>query len=307
MTCSSNFGPGPCSNQNKCPDKFGCPPNVCPDFTIRRHDTKPPLKVAVNDCDGPMDLTGLVLEVSMWAKAKIKKNLCEEDTYFALADGIGFEQIMIGDVILVDRVRMPERMLVVGFDEGDGLVLVQRGYQGTTPGFHKRGTPVRIFRVMNAPAQTEMLIEDIEQVDGTVKKDQITSSYLVYEWKAGDTCLPGCYWLEFKLLKMIDPSEAVATSSITSAAALDGTTLNSADVITVDATPSLMSFQPLPSVAPFESISCVPPSAISFTDISLTPASFGCDPGSGVEWVRRFPVEGEGFLVKIIDSPTAEL
>jgi len=27
---------------------------------------------------------------------------------------------------------------------------------------------------------------------------------LVYEWQPEDTCLPGCYWIEFKLLKMKD-------------------------------------------------------------------------------------------------------
>jgi hypothetical protein len=32
----------------------------------------------------------------------------------------------------------------------------------------------------------------------------------------------------------------------------------------------------------------------------------GCDLGSGVEWVRRFPLDAEGFLIKIVDSPTAE-
>jgi hypothetical protein len=29
--------------------------------------------------------------------------------------------------------------------------------------------------------------------------------------------------------------------------------------------------------------------------------------GTGVEWVRRFPSDGEGFLIKIVDSPTMEL
>ena len=44
----------------------------------------------------------------------------------------------------------------------------------------------------------------------------------------------------------------------------------------------------------------------SFTDPDLTPASFGCGLGEGVEWVRRFPVSGEGFLIQIVDSPTME-
>jgi hypothetical protein len=45
----------------------------------------------------------------------------------------------------------------------------------------------------------------------------------------------------------------------------------------------------------------------SFTDESLTPYYFGCILGEGVEWVRRFPIDGEGFLIKIEDSPTVEI
>ena len=45
----------------------------------------------------------------------------------------------------------------------------------------------------------------------------------------------------------------------------------------------------------------------SFTDINLTPADYGCILGEGVEWVRRFPMEGEGFLIKITNSFTSEL
>ena len=64
-----------------CPDKFGCIPGVCPDFTIKRHDTKPPFKVSVEDCDGPLDLAdgtnavvdpNLILEVNIWAKGRLK-------------------------------------------------------------------------------------------------------------------------------------------------------------------------------------------------------------------------------------------
>jgi len=57
------------------------------------------------------------------------------------------------------------------------------------------------------------------------------------------------------------------------------------------------------SAAPF--VGFATPSIVpSFT--SPTPSEVGCDIGSGVEWVRRFPSDGEGFLIKIVDSPTAE-
>ena len=102
-----------------------------------------------------------------------------------------------------------------------------------------------------------MDVEDIQQIDGTVLTDQITESRLVYEWAAHDTCLPGCYFMEFKLLKMLD-------------------------------TPS-----PSPDPTPSQNG--------SYTDFQM-----GCTTGVGVEWVRRYPSCGEGYVVKIFDSPTSE-
>ena len=202
MAISYNNNNGGCQ-QAQCLDKFGCN-GQCPDFTIRQHDTRPEFKVSLQDCDGPMDLRGLVVEVNMWALAKLKTDITADSEYFRLADDIGFEQIMINDIIVMDRVRMPEYMLVTGFDEENKLVRVQRGYKATVPCAWKRGSKMRVFRILNGLGETEMVYEDIQEVDGTVKKDVITSAYLVYKWQPGDTCLPGCYWLEFKILKMID-------------------------------------------------------------------------------------------------------
>lgn len=254
MTCNNSCG------SNSCPDSLGCPADVCPDFVIRRHDTKPSLKLRVEDCDGPLDLTDLVVESSMWAKGKLKAAITADDTYFSLADNIGFEQAMVGDIIVMNRVRLPEHMLVVAFDETNSLIQVQRGYHGTTASAWKKGASLRIMRYMATTDATEMILQDIPQVDGTTATDQVTDSFLVHEWSAEETCLPGCYYLEFKLLKMTEESSL-------GAAAVDP----------------------------------------SFTDPSLIAADFGCSIGAGVEWVRRFPVEGEGLLIQIIDSPTAEL
>ena len=257
MSCNSsrsyNVSPG-------CPDKGGCPPGVCPDFIIKRHDVRPSFRVKIDDCDGPMDLTDLVLEASMWAKAKFKKAVTADAEYFGLADDIGFDQVMVGDVIIVDRARLPEKMLVTAFDEVNKLIKVTRGYHGTTPAAWKRGTPLRIIKFMGATAQTEMLYQDIIQVDGTTLTNQLTDSFFIYEWGATDTCLPGCYYLEFKLLKMTEEVSMLSSDEI------------------------------------------IP----SFTSPDLTPTDFGCGLGLGVEWVRRFPVSSEGFLIQIVDSPTAE-
>jgi hypothetical protein len=204
MAVKFNLKSGSCSSNDACTSKSGCPDGVCPDFFIKRHDTRPAFKVSIADCDGPMDFSGLVIEVNMWALAKLKASIEEDTEYFRLADDIGFNQIMVGDIIVMDQVRMPERMLVVAFDEHNKLVKVQRGYHGTTPAHWHKGQKMRIFRILNAQGTAEMVFDDVENIDGTKDKDVLQESLLVYEWQAEDTCLPGCYWLEFKVLKMID-------------------------------------------------------------------------------------------------------
>lgn len=263
MTCKST-GIGCVSPKQGCIDQFGCISGLCPDFVLKRHDTRPAFKVKIEDCDGPLDLTNLVLEANMWAAAKLKSTITQADTYFALADNIGFNQIMVGDVIIMDRARLPEKMLVTAFDENNRLVQVQRAYQGTTAQSWKKGSPLRIMKFMNSPAQTEMIFEDILELDGTKTENVLVESYFIYEWQSADTCLPGCYFLEFKLIKMVDTTSMTYSMSIPS------------------------------SVVP------------SFTDSDLTPVDFGCGHSMEIDWIRRFPVDTEGFYIKIQDSPTSE-
>lgn len=203
MSCLT-VSPPNCGQSAACPDNMGCPPGVCPDFQIKRHDTIPPFKVSVEDDSGPMDLTGLVLEANMWVCAKLKANITDSDTTLQFADNKGFDQILVNDIIIPDRVRSTEQMRVIGFDEDLKTVEVERGYNGTTASAWKKGTGLRIFRILNAQAATEMVYEDVTQVDGCVLQNQLAESFLVYEWNANDTCVPGCFWFEFKLLKMMD-------------------------------------------------------------------------------------------------------
>ena len=363
--------------QSYCPDKFGCPPDRCPDFTIRRYDTKPEFRVLVEDCDGPLDIQGLVVEVNMWAKGKLKKTISADCEYFALVNNIGFEQIMIGDIIIMDRVRSPEHMLVIGFDECNSLVRVQRGYRNTPISDWKKGNTLRIFRVMNAPAQTEIVFQDIEHVDGTVEENVLSEAFLVYEWSPEDVCLPGCYWMEFKILKMkglvlylpggywlgevnqnddgvyytgtifTDSSiklsyDAIEDKYLISGDALVGeahlysgmwftgsthndgsVALNTTDtpseddvsysptsnnistgiIVETPTIPGSFSSTITPCIMSDSSVSC----AVSFSDPYLTPVDYGCMLGEGVEWARRFPLQGEGFLIRIEDSPTREI
>ena len=298
-------------------------------------------------------------------------------------------------------------MLVIGFDEANSLVEVQRGYHGTTPQVWKKGTRVRIIKFMGASAQTEMIYQDVIQVDGTTK-NELTASFLVYEWGPTDTCLAGCYFMEFKLLKMIDvtPPAPLPPSTVDDdddAFALVGDpepyriggpylggtvygpfgpyvrpgqsvdlavngfhgtnmppvspkdhtetrdeevlegeykhrtdTDHDADDPLVDSprinnegnSPNAPLY-PMPlnvneganpqynnpagvqsnMMAGFQPMAmCDTPSITpSFTSPTLTPADFGCGLGVGVEWVRRFPVDAEGFFIQITESPTAEL
>jgi hypothetical protein len=248
------------ANSNKCPDQYGCIKGVCPDFVIRRHDTKPDFRVKIEDCDGPMDLTDLVLEATMWAKGKLKNSISEYDTYFALADNIGFNQIMVGDIIIMDQARLPEKMLVTAFDETNRLVQVQRAYHGTIAQRWKKGNALKIIKFMNATANTEMIYEDVLELDGTTTPNVLMESYFIYHWNVEDTCLPGCYYFEFKLIKMKETSILLTSDTI------------------------------------------IP----SFTDISYTPSNFGCGMSEDIEWIRRFPLAEEGFLIKITDTFTSE-
>jgi hypothetical protein len=346
-------GSSGCQSQNACLDKFGCPPDRCPDFIIRRHDTKPALKIAIDECNGPFDFRGLVIEVNMWALAKLKADLTEDGEYFRLADDIGFEQVMVGDIIVMDRVRMPERMLVTAFDETNKLIKVQRGYHATTPSVWKKGTTMRIFRILNGSAQAEVVLGDVQDVDGTTERDVLQESYLVYEWQAADTCLPGCYWLEFKVLKMIDTVWFLPgghwtgeTNVGTDGYFYTGSDFTEASVrLSYDQVSDfflipdaiwggavhlqsdgnyytgpdhedgsvILNKTGVPSTDDTEynsegAVGLVDASIIpSFSDEDLTPADYGCVLGEGVEWTRRFPVSGEGFLIKVESSPTSEI
>ena len=252
MNCcgSSGFRKPIARTTGGCPDRFGCVDGVSPDFVIKRHDVVPAFIVSVSDCDGPLDLTDCVVEASMWAKAKLKSSLAATDVSFSLADDIGFEQSLVGDVIVVSRVRSPEFMLVVGHDESSKTISVLRGYQGTTPAAYLKGTRLRLFRMLNSTGEPLVLTESVEQIDGTTQS-VVTDSQLVYNWKPSNTCLPGCYYFEFKLLKISD-----------------------VPVVIDDVVPSNF--------------------------------SVACSMGYAVEWVRRFPVDGDGFLIRIFDSPTSE-
>ena len=186
-------------NSTLCSDQ-----GLCYDFIIKRHDNFPEFKIEIQDCGDPIDLTNLVAEVSMWSESKLKATITESQTTIQLADNVGFDQILEGTIIQAGLGRNFERMLVVGFDETNKTVQVLRGKSQTDPFAWKKGTPLRLLRFFNKPALTEMIYEDITQIDGSVKENVLTHSYLICKWSPEDTCLAGCFYLEFKLIKMLD-------------------------------------------------------------------------------------------------------
>jgi hypothetical protein len=217
----------------------------------------------------------------MWAKAKLKTSVAKTDIYFQLADNVGFGQCLAGDIIVVGgNPRTPEQMFVIGFDETQNLIEVQRGHNGTMPFSYKRGTPLKLFRVLNSNGSTEMALTDVEQEGGATETDVITQSKLIYDWQPQDTCLPGCYYLELKLLKMV----AGTTGSAISLSSPHVSSLSYSHVL---------SYPTLSGIVP----------SVDFPNFS----TLGCGPIPNVEWVRRFPADKEGYLVEIVNSPTSEI
>jgi hypothetical protein len=209
MSCVNPSPPACGSAPNCCPDCYGCTPYICADFKIKRYDTKPAFRISVTENDEPIDLTGLVIEANMWANAKLKLPIGPTDTALAFAQNVGFCQILVGDVLIMEQVRSPEQMIITGFDEANSLVLVQRGVNGTTPQSWKKGSPIKIFRIMSGAALSEMIYDDSILPDGTPVCHVLNQSDLVYEWNMNDTCAPGCFSFEFKVLKMAAPPVVV--------------------------------------------------------------------------------------------------
>lgn len=234
-------------------DTYDCHgiPLACADFTIKRHDNRPVFKVDVTDCDSPIDLANLVVEASMWTNAKLKSAITTLSSTISFADNIGFEQINLDTIVQVGDGRAFERMLIASIDEEAKAVTVIRGQLDTNVYNWKKGTPVKLLRFLNNPASGEMVLEDVEQLDGTVLENQLIRSTLFYEWLPGDTCMSGKYFFEFKLLKMLQDTVPTTSSQIST-------------------------------------------------------VNYHCGIGSGVEWVRRFPSDREGFLIEVFGSPTAE-
>ena len=140
-----------------------------------------------------------------------------------------------------------------------------------------------------------MTFADMERAEGGFDKDVLAQSKLIYNWQPTDTCLPGCYHLEFKLLKMLSTSQTQNPNWSPSDTELhrDGEWPRDDDY-------GLHNFSYAPN------LSGIVPSFMS-TTVSNISGGLGCSAISGVEWVRRFPADKDGYLIHIVDTPTSEV
>jgi hypothetical protein len=183
----------------------GCNTTIAemPIYVAKQHSTYPPFKVDVTDCNGePYDLKDLVVEAAMWTNARLKTAITITDDLIRFADNVGYNSVGTSSILHVSNGRDFERMTIVGFDDVNKVIQVNRGACDTTIRPWTKGTTVKILRFFNSPASSELTYHNRENVDGTVTQNVLQRSTLIYEWKPEDVCFIGKYYFEFKVLKM---------------------------------------------------------------------------------------------------------
>jgi hypothetical protein len=181
------------------------------DFIIKRNSTQPSLRLKVYDCDwSPIDLSKFEITASMWANAKLKKDISDSDFEILLADNVGLNTVIPGDVILLKSSADHELVQVASIV--DNAIMVTRGYFETTAVSWKKGTSIKIIKIMNSSATYDLVREDVIKLDGTKELNVLVESYLVYNWFVDDTRVPGEYYLEFKVIERNAQDEIISSS-----------------------------------------------------------------------------------------------
>jgi len=181
------------------------------DFIIKRNSTQPSLRLKVFDCDwSPIDLSKFEITASMWANAKLKKDISDSDFEILLADNVGLNTVIPGDVILLKSSADHELVQVASIV--DNAIMVTRGYFETTAVSWKKGTSIKIIKIMNSSATYDLVREDVIKLDGTKELNVLVESYLVYNWFVDDTRVPGEYYLEFKVIERNAQDEIISSS-----------------------------------------------------------------------------------------------
>lgn len=186
-----------------CKSSSNCEEECQSIFSIKKNDTRPSFRVSVEDCeDFDWEDENLVLKYNMWFKAKLKNDIIKTDNVIYFADNLGFDKIIENDIIFLETNRRQEQMLVLGIDESNKSIQVQRSYNSTSEEDWKKGSDLKIFRVLEQDAEIEVLLEDVTQTDGTILENQISDVFFVVNWDVDSTKTSGCYFLEFKLKKI---------------------------------------------------------------------------------------------------------
>ena len=181
------------------------------DFIIKRNSTQPSLRLKVYDCDwSPIDLSKYEITASMWANAKLKKDISDSDFEILLADNVGLSAVIPGDVILLKNSAAHELVQVSSIVNNS--IMITRGYFETTPSSWKKGTSIKIIKIMNSSATYDLVREDVLKLDGKKELNVLVESYLVYNWFVDDTRVPGEYYLEFKVIERNAENEIIYSS-----------------------------------------------------------------------------------------------
>jgi hypothetical protein len=157
----------------------------------------------------PLDLTGKEITASMWANAKLKKDISDSDTEILFADNIGLNSVIPEDVLLLKSSSDHELVQVSSIENNN--ITVTRGYFDTTSINWKKGTNIKIIKIMNSSATYDLVKEDVMKLNGTVEKNVLVESYLVYNWFVDDTRVPGEYYFEFKVIERNESDEITSS------------------------------------------------------------------------------------------------
>lgn len=191
MTCQNSKCVNPC-------------PETTPAICIKRYDTHPSLRIAIEECEENIDFSdeSLVLTYNMWSNSKLKNSIEPTDDYISLADNINYNQCGVSDKILIYNSRNVEIVNILEFNEENKSIKIERAQDGTSAQNWKKGDSIKIFRKVDGEATIEVVTEDVLQTDGTTLENQIVENIFVANWDETATSISGCYWLEFKLSKI---------------------------------------------------------------------------------------------------------
>jgi hypothetical protein len=152
-----------------------------------------------------------------------------------------------------------------------------------------------IIQVGNGRAFERMLVESIDEENKTVNVFRGQMNTEIYSWKKGTG---------IRLLRFLNNS-AIGEMEFQDIEQLDGTTLENQLIR------STLIYEWMPddtclSGKYFLEFKLLEICATAPAPIASNVPNYHCYLGDNVCWARRFPNDREGFLIEVLDSPTAE-